>query len=133
MELRWSDQDANHHVNNATIVTLLEELRVRSGTLWEPGATHGDPRVVRTLEVRYDDELNYHSDDDGPVIVDGYAWISRIGRTSYQVSHELVQEGTTRVFSTSTIVVLDPATKRPEPIDDAFKRRLESLYSAPGE
>ncbi len=29
ISLRWSDQDPNGHVNNAAIVTLLEEARVR--------------------------------------------------------------------------------------------------------
>lgn len=51
LELRWSDQDANHHVNNATIVTLLEEVRVRTLKDITDGL-----RVVRTLEVRYDGE-----------------------------------------------------------------------------
>lgn len=47
LELRWSDQDANHHVNNATIVTLLEEVRMRA-----PKDITDGLRVVRTLEVR---------------------------------------------------------------------------------
>lgn len=29
LALRWSDQDANGHLNNARIVTLMEESRVR--------------------------------------------------------------------------------------------------------
>ncbi|MCF1711246.1 acyl-ACP thioesterase domain-containing protein [Corynebacterium argentoratense] len=54
LELRWSDQDANHHVNNATIVTLLEEVRMRA-----PKDITDELRVVRTLEVRYDGELTF--------------------------------------------------------------------------
>lgn len=28
LPVRWSDQDVNGHVNNARVVTLLEELRI---------------------------------------------------------------------------------------------------------
>ena len=29
MQLRWSDQDALGHVNNARVITLMEEARIR--------------------------------------------------------------------------------------------------------
>lgn len=105
LELRWSDQDTNHHVNNATIVTLLEEVRMRA-----PKDITDGLRVVRTLEVRYDGELTYGQP------VDGYAWISKVGNTSYEVSHELVQNQEVKVFATTIIVALDPDTRRPTPV-----------------
>lgn len=102
LELRWSDQDANHHVNNATIVTLLEEVRMRA-----PKDVTDGLRVVRTLEVRYDGELTYGQP------VDGYAWISKVGNTSYEVIHELVQNQEVKVFATTIIVALNPAPASP--------------------
>ena len=78
LALRWSDQDANAHVNNATMVTLLEEARVRAAaTLTGPVATDTYAHVVRSLEVQYDAELTYADS------IEARVWISRIGTTSY--------------------------------------------------
>ena len=44
IHLRWGDLDAFNHVNNASMLKLLEEVRVRA--FWRPGATrtHRRPR-----------------------------------------------------------------------------------------
>lgn len=118
IDVRWSDQDINGHVNNAQSITLMEEARVRAGVKWAGNVpSTKTPRVVRTVEARFDDELTHGR-------VTGHVWISRIGNTSYTVCHELEQDGKACVYGETVIVVLDPETRRPVPIDDEFRARL---------
>ncbi|MFH6888844.1 acyl-CoA thioesterase [Corynebacterium aurimucosum] len=124
LALRWSDQDANAHVNNATVVTLLEEARVRAAaTLTGPVATDSYAHVVRSLEVQYDAELTYTDS------IEARVWISRIGNTSYQVAHELIQDGTPCVFATATLVLIDVSARRPIALSDDLIERLRSHFS----
>ena len=124
LALRWSDQDANAHVNNATVVTLLEEARVRAAaTLTDPVATDSYAHVVRSLEVQYDAELTYTDS------IEARVWISRIGNTSYQVAHELIQDGTPCVFATATLVLIDVSASRPIPLSDDLTERLRAHFS----
>jgi acyl-CoA thioester hydrolase len=128
MEFRWSDQDPNGHVNNARAVTQMEEARVRATRSWlgtGTGTGTGMVRVVRSLDAVFDRELVY-----GPVT--GRVWISRIGTTSYTVSHELIQDGEVRAHGDTTIVVLDPRTRRPAPLDGAVRTALgRALVTSP--
>lgn len=117
--LRWSDQDPNRHLNNANVVTILEEGRVRASDLLvghQPSKTQ--PRVVRSMHVSYDHEVLYAPE------VEVKVWISHIGNTSFEVSHELIQNGTSCVYGTSRIVSLDPETRRPTPLTPAERERM---------
>lgn len=124
LDVRWSDQDLNGHVNNAQVITLAEEARVRAVLNWS-GTSPGPatPRVVRAVNTLYDEELMYGS-------VLARVWISRIGTTSYTVCHELVQEDRPCVYSESVIVVLDPDTRRPTAIPPQLRAQLEQQQPA---
>ncbi|WP_420098454.1 acyl-CoA thioesterase [Corynebacterium sp.] len=121
LEFRWSDQDLNGHVNNARAITQMEEARIRATTAWlgtafsRPGVT--SLRVVRALDAVFDREMSY-----GPVT--GRVWISRIGRTSYTVGHELHQGGRRCAHGEAVIVVLDPTTRLPTPVTDDMRECL---------
>ena len=124
LALRWSDQDANAHVNNATMVTLIEEARVRAAKdLTGPFSTDTYAHVVRSLEVAYDAELTYTDS------IEARVWVSRIGNTSYQVSHELIQEGKSCVFATATLVLIDVSARRPIPLPEDLTKRMSAHYS----
>lgn len=98
--LRWSDQDANGHLNNARIVTLMEESRVR----WMRGldglATFRGlgGAVVASLTVDYIAQGEYV-----PEMVVRLG-IERIGTKSFTIRHVGLQGGTT-VFDGSTVIV----------------------------
>lgn len=125
MDVRWSDQDLNGHVNNAQVLTLVEEARVRAVLSWS-GTSPGPatPRVVRALNTLYDDELSYGS-------VLARVWISRIGTTSYTVCHELVQQDSPCVYSEAVIVVLDPESRSPTPLPSELRTQLERHHFTP--
>lgn len=119
MELRWSDQDANGHVNNARAITLVEEARVRAALHWTDTFPNGErPRVVRSLTVDFFRPINY-----GPELW-AHVWVSRIGSTSYTVHHELHQNGEPCVIAETVIVQLNPDTHTPEPLDDRMRDAL---------
>lgn len=125
MYFRWSDQDANGHINNARAVTQMEEARIRATRSWLGSVPHTNYfRVVRALSAVFDSELVY-----GPVT--GKVWVSRIGRTSYTVSHELLQDGTVRAHGDAVIVVLDPESRRPVPLDGPVRTSLEQAHITP--
>lgn len=122
VQIRWSDQDVNGHVNNARIVTLIEEARVRAMQRWTgstPDGTGYRP-TVRALNTTFDHEVRY-----GPETTI-WVWIPRIGKTSFVVGHLLVQEGQPCVYTEMTMVVVDTATGKPKPHDAAYRQELEA-------
>ncbi|MBD2762243.1 acyl-CoA thioesterase [Kocuria sp. cx-116] len=126
IELRWSDQDANGHVNNARAITLVEEARVRAALQWTGTIPNGArPRVVRSLNVDFFRPVNY-----GPELW-AHVWISRIGSTSYTVHHELHQHGKACVVAETVIVQLNPDTQKPEPLDDHMRQALGAALITP--
>ena len=124
LALRWSDQDANAHVNNATIVTLVEEARVRAAKdLIGVFSTESIVHVVRSLNVVYDAELAYADS------IEARVWVSHIDNTSYTVTHELIQEGKSCVTATATLVVIDTTQRRPTPLPEDLIQRLRAHLS----
>ena len=106
------------------MVTLIEEARVRAAKdLTGPFSTDTYAHVVRSLEVAYDAELTYTDS------IEARVWVSRIGNTSYQVSHELIQEGKSCVFATATLVLIDVSRRRPIPLPEDLTKRMSAHYS----
>lgn len=116
MPLRWSDQDLNGHINNARIVTLMEEARI----LWlnQRAAAEGlesfrCPKVVAALTVEYLRPVNYG--DELLLLLD----ISRIGSGSFTVRYSAIQQSSP-VFRGSTVLVpLEREANRPRKLTAA--------------
>lgn len=112
LAVRWSDQDLNGHVNNARVVTLIEEARVQADIAWSGSGKAGvGGRVVRSLKVEFDRAVHYGSD------VRATVWVGHIGRTSYTICHTLEQQGQRCVYAECVMVNLDAETGRPAEID----------------
>ena len=98
LQLRWSDQDALGHVNNARIVTLMEEARIR----WtrEDGKTGRFEfgTVVASIQIDYKRPLYYQPE---MVIRMG---ISRVGNKSFTVRGIGYQDDQP-VFDSTTVIV----------------------------
>lgn len=98
MQLRWSDMDALGHVNNARIVTLMEESRLR----WSRPDAHSGRfeygLVVASLQVDYLRPLLYR-----PEIRIRVGTV-RIGTKSFTVRHTGYVEGQP-VFDGTTVMV----------------------------
>lgn len=125
LAVRWSDQDLNGHVNNARVITLVEEARVQADSYWSGEVDAGvGGRVVRHLDVQFDRALQYASP------VQAAVWIGRIGKTSFTVCHELKQGGERCVYAECVMVMLDSETGRPAPIDDATRAELSQRQAS---
>ncbi|MBG6085139.1 acyl-CoA thioesterase [Zhihengliuella flava] len=104
LQLRWSDQDANGHLNNARVVTLMEESRVRFIRAVPALETFrgGGGAVVANLTVDYLAQGHYTPE------ITVRVGVERIGTKSFTVRHVGVQEvrGTSvTVFDGATVVV----------------------------
>lgn len=126
IQIRWSDQDTNGHVNNANIATLFEEARIRARSIWlddAPDSAAGK-LLVRAQTTSFDAEVHYGAQTS--ILV----WIARIGGSSYVVAHLLVQDGKPCAYMEVTIVVVDRETGKPKKHNDEFRSQLEA-HSGP--
>lgn len=135
IELRWSDLDAYEHVNNARMLTLLEEARVR--VFWRDpdraaGAPDDQPLAVidasagsstRTVIARQ--EIDYLLPI--PYLrapLDVQLWLGKVGGASLEVRYEIfspagVEPPVLYTRASTTIVLVDATTMRPRRITDA--------------
>ncbi len=126
--LRWGDLDAFNHVNNAAMLGLLEEARVR--VFWRPGSgEQGPPTAILdpsldsgllTLIARH--EIEYLAPVPyGRHPLDVQLWFGRLGGSSVEVYYEVrapVEEAvegeqTLYVRAATTIVLVKADTGWP--------------------
>jgi len=122
IQLRWSDQDINGHINNVNILMLVEEARIQATQQWTqttPGVD-GTRRVTRALNTDFNREVHYGKE----TIV--WVWIVRVGQTSFVFGQLLEQDGVPCVYAEATMVRLDADTGKPKPHDEAYRRLLET-------
>src|SRR4051794_25635858 len=104
--VRWSDEDAFGHVNNATFLTYLEEGRDR---LFDElfGDTAGD-FVLARVAIDYRAEITQR---DGPVEVDVH--VVGHGRSSVRTAEVITRgDGTVAAQAETVAVAVDHATGR---------------------
>ncbi|GAA4779996.1 acyl-CoA thioesterase [Citricoccus nitrophenolicus] len=101
MDLRWSDQDAQGHVNNARIVTLAEEARIRFlAFLVSRGEDSGEGGNVVVARQ----EIDYHAETRYAPSITLLVSVVRIGTKSYTLRQQGIQDGRA-VFTVDSIVV----------------------------
>lgn len=124
LPVRWSDQDINRHVNNARIVTLIEEARLAAIAHWlgETGIPDpANPRVVVSLTLDYLRPIDY-----GPELK-ARVWVANVGRTSYTVAYTLHQHGNVAAQARTVLVQMNPATGRSAPLPSTVRTALNEL------
>ncbi|RZS59228.1 acyl-CoA thioester hydrolase [Microcella putealis] len=150
--VRWSDLDAYGHVNNAALLTLLEEARISA--FWAgPGAEHptavlesgpNAPQhtVIAAQRVEYRREIPHLRD---PLEVS--LWIGRMGGASLEVHYEVLPprekseasvdgDGVSAdrlpyAVAATTLVLVDAATGAPTRIPSAVREVWEQYTDAP--
>ncbi|GAB3135949.1 thioesterase family protein [Tsukamurella serpentis] len=89
VDVRWSDMDVYQHINNARMVTLLEEARVP--LLFAPDAPTRDlldGLLLARLEVDYRGQLRHQ---DSPLQIT--LWTSAVRAADFVVHHEVRAAG----------------------------------------
>ncbi len=144
VHLRWGDLDALGHVNNTSMLKLLEEARLRA--FWKPeDGSAGPPTAVLdelsasseavTLiarqEIEYLRPVPY-----GQRPLDVQLWIGRLGGSSIDVCYEVFspqgdQVQTCYARSTAVIVMVSTATGRPVRLSERMREAWTPLVDAP--
>ncbi len=143
--LRWSDLDAYGHVNNARMLSLLEEARIQAFWVSDdtsehavgastavldatPGAT--TITLIARQEVDYVAPMPYQRQP-----VDVELWIGHMGGASLDVCYEVYSPAgmEPRVLYTravTTIVLVDAKTERPRRMSEAERAAWEPYLGA---
>ena len=127
IKLRWSDLDAYGHVNNAAMLTLLEESRI--SVFWQ-----GDTlTLIGRQEVEYLAPIPYVREP-----LDVQLWIGRMGGASLDVCYEVCspQGSDPHVVyarAASAIVLVDSATMRPRRMTDRERDAWSAFVDDPVE
>lgn len=146
IRLRWNDLDAYGHVNNAAMLTLLEESRISvfwgSGDLRVDGvndaeAPTADTRDADTITLVARQEVEYLAPI--PYLrepLDVQLWIGRLGGASLDVCYEVCSPDDTAppiVFAkaATTIVLVDAASGRPRRITEREREAWTPYVDAP--
>ena len=121
IEIRWRDQDAYGHVNNAVYLTYLEE--VRDEWLERALGDSGDAWGYVTARVAIDFRRELTQDDDAIV---ARLWLTRIGTSSVTTREDIVTVGGELAAEAEAVLVArDTETGRSRPLSDAERAALE--------
>ena len=144
--LRWSDLDAYGHVNNARMLSLLEEARIQAFWVSDdtsehaagastavldatPGAT--TITLIARQEVEYLAPVPYQRQP-----LDIELWIGHMGGASLDVCYEVfspagVEPRALYTRATTTIVLVDAASERPRRIRESERAAWEPYLGEP--
>jgi len=126
IEIRWRDQDAYGHVNNAVYLTYLEE--VRDEWLERALGDAGDAWGYVTARVAIDFRRELTQDDDAIV---ARLWLTRIGTSSVTTREEIITvSGELAAEAEAVLVARDTETGRSRPLNDVERAALERELGA---
>jgi acyl-CoA thioester hydrolase len=126
IEIRWRDQDAYGHVNNAVYLTYLEE--VRDEWLERALGDAGDAWGYVTARVAIDFRRELTQDDDAIV---ARLSLTRIGTSSVTTREEIITVGGELAAEAEAVLVArDTETGRSRPLTDVERAALERELGA---
>ncbi|MEO8290101.1 MAG: thioesterase family protein [Gaiellaceae bacterium] len=121
IEIRWRDQDAYGHVNNAVYLTYLEE--VRDEWLDQTLGETGDAWDYVTARVAIDFRRELRQADDHVVVT---VALQRIGTSSLTTREEIrTESGELAAEAEAVLVARDRTTARSRPLTAAERSALE--------
>jgi acyl-CoA thioester hydrolase len=114
---RWGDIDCFGHVNNVRYVQYVQESVVDllyQGRMPGSGPLFAQGFLIVHHDIDYRAQLR-HRDVPVPISV----WITRIGRSSFDVATELRRDGETVLTARTVVVARDGETGRSRPLSPA--------------
>lgn len=127
VQLRWTDLDAQGHVNNVMVADYLQQARARflmsgpANRLLESGL------VVVAHQVFYRAPIRYSSK---PLSVE--LWVSELGAARFVVAYRLVQDARLCVEARTTLCPFDFEKQSPRRLK-RLERRFFSAHHVPAE
>lgn len=119
--VRWGDQDALGHVNNAAYLTYCEQARIEALDRLLPGSwTEDAGPILASIRCDFKRPIVYPA----TVVVRVYG--GEPGRTSFPQPYEILLEGDDAVYATAEAVLVwvSRETGRPAPLPDALRDAL---------
>lgn len=137
--VRWSDLDAYEHVNNARMLTLLEEARIAAfwsdpesdapTAVLDTGPGSATITLVAAQRVEYLAPIPFHRDP-----LDVELWIGRLGGASLEICYEIYGPTEPRALytrATSTMVLVDRVTGAPRKLSDEAREAWRPYVEQP--
>ncbi len=143
IHLRWGDLDAFNHVNNASMLKLLEEVRVRA--FWRPGVDEDAPptavldsgidagtlTLIARQEIEYLRPVPYQRNP-----LDVQLWFGKLGGSSIEVCYEVYSPQTPAeqelyARASAVVVMVDATTGRPVRLTDEQRSAWEPYLGEP--
>ncbi len=139
VQLRWGDLDAYNHVNNVSMMRVLEEARVRA--FWAP-EHDGDERhptsvfpregdshsVIAGHRIEYLRQVEYQR-----APLDVQLWLSRVGGASFEIGYEVFSVEGLAVRASSTLVLVRRDTGAPRRLTAAERDAWAAYHGEPVE
>jgi acyl-CoA thioester hydrolase len=127
VRVRYSDLDAQGHVNNARVLTLLEEARI--DWLYADAPRHGADQLVRalvvaSLEIQYKRTIMF-----GPPARVSLG-VSKVGNASFTVDYVVTSDGEVVATASTVLVPVELADGRPRRLGEPERAYLLT-YQAP--
>ncbi|WP_433529572.1 acyl-CoA thioesterase [Micromonospora sp. CA-263727] len=128
--LRWSDQDAYGHVNNARFLTLYEEARVAlmfTGARAQGVDSFADGVVIRRHEIDYLRPVDYalsRATAEAAPTVRIELWVEQIRAASFTIGYEMYDDDLLVSRARSVLVPFDLTRQLPRRLSDAERRFL---------
>ncbi|WP_242435575.1 thioesterase family protein [Microbacterium sp. AISO3] len=144
IHLRWGDLDVLGHVNNTSMLKLLEEARLRA--FWKPEIGLPGPSTAildalslsaETMTLIARQEIEYLAPVPyGQRPLDVQLWIGRIGGSSIDVCYEVYSPRgddvqTCYARSTTVVVMVSTETGRPVRLTDDMRRAWTPIVGEP--
>lgn len=118
IQLRFGDMDALGHINNVSVMRIIEESRCRF--LVGSDSSVDQQVVVARQNVEYRASLAYSVEP-----VQTYLWASRVGTSSFDLACAIVDpSGVIAAIAVTTGVVVD-ANLRPTALSPGARAELE--------
>lgn len=115
VQQRWSDLDAQGHVNNVTVADYLQQARSQFMAVGGDTTTNlfRDGVVVVSHSIRYHKAI-CHAD-----VVDIALWVSQLGAAKLQIDYQIEVAGEPAVTASSVLCPFDFAAQRPRRLSDS--------------
>jgi acyl-CoA thioester hydrolase len=123
LELRWSDQDLLGHINNARVVTLAEEARVRFQMHVDGPDSVAESQTVGGRVVARQ-VIDYHRPAHYGHPLEVRVGVLRVGTSSFTLRHQGVQDGQP-VFTVDAVMVVITGDGSSRPLTDTERAGLE--------
>ena len=127
VHVRWDDQDAYGHVNNAKYLTYMHEARV--ALFWVGPKEKGQVEKFTDVVVAHAEVDYLLPIFNGGFDIDVKIWVSKIGNSSFETSYELLSDKGLHARGKTVQVMIDLDTMKARRISEAEKVMLEEYVA----